>query len=630
MSEHVDSALFVYVPETEELCGPLQNNPFEVTVTTVALADLLEDPEGYLSNTDHIVFSGPLEGFKRILHLAMQFGFSVGLLPMADQKKLAKCYDIPTQPDAALDLALQRESQAVDLILCNDEILLFKATVGRLPLIDASPKLGWPGLIKQAFQKLIGLRLLKISFATGEGTRVSTAACGCMIIQHHQHSIAARLISHDNSICDGMISLIVSAPLSIIEYVKFLFQAHRKKEDKQLLPSTIGYIKSAKIDIETDRELSVTVDDYNKINTPLHCVTLPLAVRLNVGEGLREEEHRAKPAKETIRTDHLPRGKEVTKATKKKIPFFAYASEERFRDLFVSLRTDSQVTKAYLVLILLSTAIASFGLYLNSSSVIIGAMLLAPLMAPIISLAMALLRRDTKMAERSMATIAIGIVLALSVSAVISQIFPNKGITAEMIARLNPTLLDLAVALAAGIAGAYTKSFKEILQSLAGVAIAVALVPPLAVAGIGLGRGDLHFFGQAFLLFSTNLIGITLAAAFTFRILGYSAVVGSKKGLAFVAMIMFLISIPLYISYQQIVEKLDYERNWQHERFLVNDKYLIVKQADVIHYRDKEVLTIEILAREPLDRKDLSTLKRKIQLYYSKDLVIRAKVLYIP
>jgi uncharacterized hydrophobic protein (TIGR00271 family) len=274
--------------------------------------------------------------------------------------------------------------------------------------------------------------------------------------------------------------------------------------------------------------------------------------------------------------------------------------------------------------------LATLGLYLSSASVVIGAMLLAPLMAPIIALAMALLRSKTNMAVRSMVTIFVGIVLALSASALIAQLFSNKTITPEMQARLNPTLLDLGVALIAGVAGAYTKSFKEILQSLAGVAIAVALVPPLAVAGIGLGRGDLYFFSQAFLLFSTNLIGIILAAVFTFRALGYSAVVGSKRSLGLVAVIMLLISIPLYISYNQIVEKVAFERSWQQERFLVNDKYLIIQQADVVHHRDQEVITMDVLTREPLSKDDLVRLKQKIQTNFSKELVIRARVLYIP
>ena len=630
MNDHVNSALFVYVPETEHFCRQLLENPFQVTITPVPIAAFLKEPKALLAGTGHVVFSGPFEDFKRIIRLATQYKFSVGLVPMAEQKRLVRCYDLPSQPEAAIDLALRRDGQMIDLILCNDEILLFKATIGRLPLLDVSKGSGPIALVGEAFKKIIGLRLLKFTFKTGEGTRIKTAACGCMIIQRHKRSLASRLIAHDSSLTDGMISLLVSAPFSITEYVKFLFQAYRKREDTRQLPSTIGYIKASQIDIETKLEHIVTIDERQVTRTPLHCTALPQAIRLNVGEALREKGKKTQPAKETIKTENLPTGKEITKATKKKIPFFAYASEERFRDLFTSLRTDAEITPAYLVLILLSTMLATLGLYLSSSSVVIGAMLLAPLMAPIIALAMALLRKDTKMARRSTGTIVVGIILALSASALISKIFPYKPITPEMLARLNPSLLDLAVALFAGIAGAYTKSFKEILQSLAGVAIAVALVPPLAVAGIGLGRGDVFFFAQAFLLFSTNLIGITLAATFTFRALGYSAVVGSKRSLAFVALIMLLISIPLYISYQQIVDKTNFERNWRQERFLVNDKYLIIQKADVVHYRDKEVLTMDILAREPLSRNDLAQLKRKIQSNFSKELVIRAQVLYIP
>ncbi len=630
MNEHVDTALFVYAPEAEYLREQLLENTFKVTVAPVTLAAFFEAPKAFLLTNNHVVFSGPLEDFKRILWLATQHNFSVGLVPLAEQKRLSRCYDIPEQTEAAIDLALRRDGHWIDLILCNDVILLFKATIGCLPLLEGSGAQGLVPIIRRAFKKFIGLRLLKFTFTTGEGTKIKTAACGCMIIQHHKRSLASRLIDHDSSLTDGMISLIVSAPFSLTEYLKFLFQVVRKKGNSRQLPHTIGYIKTPQVNIETEREFAVIIDDQETTSTPLHCTTLPQAVRVNVGEALREKEKQQQTVKEIIRTENLPVGKEIAKATRKKIPFFAYASEERFRDLFTALRLDARITSAYVVLILLSTMLATLGLYLSSASVVIGAMLLAPLMAPIVALAMALLRSDTKMAVRSMATIFVGIVLALSASALITQFFSYKLITPEMQARLNPTLLDLAVALIAGVAGAYTKSFKEILQSLAGVAIAVALVPPLAVAGIGLGRGDLYFFYQAFLLFSTNLIGITLAAVFTFRALGYSAVVGSKRGLGLVAVIMLLISIPLYISYHQIVDKVAFERSWQQERFLVNDKYLIIQKAAVVHHRNQEVITMDILAREPLDRDDLTRLKQKVQVNFSKELVIRARVFYIP
>ena len=261
------------------------------------------------------------------------------------------------------------------------------------------------------------------------------------------------------------------------------------------LPSSIGYIKSPQIDIDSDTRLDVIIDDQDATQTPLHCETITNAVRVNVGKRVREQSRRATDAGEKIDIDNLPREKELLRAKKEKsIPFFSYASEERFKDLFTALRDDAQINGIYIGLMVLSTMLAATGLYLDSASVIIGAMLLAPLMAPIVSLSMGILRAEIGMINKSIGKIVIGILIALFSSALITLLFPDKPVTNEMLARVNPTLLDLAVAIISGIAAAYSKSFKEIIQSLAGVAIAVALVPPLTVAGIGIGRLDFQFF----------------------------------------------------------------------------------------------------------------------------------------
>ena len=629
MGKYVDAALFVYVPETEHFTQQLQVNSLQVTIIPVPLADFLEQSEEYLDQTRHVVFSGPMDGLKRVVRLSLQSPFSIGLIPMAGQKQLVRCFNLPTAPESVIELALRRDGQRIDLVVCNEQhILFFQATIGRLPLLNRDNDQSLALLLRQAFKKFQNLRLFKYTFKTGQGKTIKTAASGCMLIKRNKRTLASRLLKQEGSFTDGQVSLIVSAPFSIIEYLKFLFQAVVSKRAHEKMSSTLGYIKAAQIRIETEMKLSVAIDGQQVTTTPLLCRTLPAALQVNTGLSLPEKQQ-AQPGKEVVKMANLPTGREVAKALRKKVPFFAYASESRFRELFTSLRMDSRTTPTYLVLILLSTLLATLGLYLSSASVVIGAMLLAPLMAPIVALAMALLRNDSTLARRSMVSIVLGIVVALSASALISKFFPYKPITPEMLARLNPSLLDLGVALCAGVAGAYTKSFKEIMQSLAGVAIAVALVPPLAVAGIGLGRADMYFFGQAFLLFATNLIGIILAAAFTFRVLGYSAVVAGKRGVAFVAILLCIISIPLYFSYQQIADKTIVEFNWSRERFLVNGKYLIVQKADVVHRPDKDIITMDILAREPLTRDDLALFKRKIEDNFSKKITIRSRIIYI-
>lgn len=396
------------------------------------------------------------------------------------------------------------------------------------------------------------------------------------------------------------------------------------------IPDSIGFIKSPHINLETENDLNFYIDGEEGGKTPVDCRVIANAIKINHGKDLLLENKRSAPGSEKYTTKSLPQGKELLKAKNKRIPLFTYASEDRFKDLFIALREDARPSSIYLVLMVLSTMLATVGLSMNSASVIIGAMLLAPLMAPIIALAMGILRLDRNMFRQSLWKIFVGVFLALATAAVMTLLSPYQPLTNEMQGRLNPTALDLIVAIVAGIAGAYTKSYKEILQSLAGVAIAVALVPPLATAGIGIGRLDLYFFSHAFLLFLTNFIGIVLAATLTFRILGFSGVVRDKRGLSIVFLSLIAVSIPLFMAYQGITEKAAFEKNWRIERFYVNGKYLIVQNADLIKTGRKKVLTVEILAREQLNRSDLNEFKRKVKKNFPDDLVIRAKLTYIP
>jgi uncharacterized hydrophobic protein (TIGR00271 family) len=631
MTEYVTSALFVHTEDTASLIEPLQNNSSGTRITPVGIDVLMQTPQKQLEGVHHVVVAGSLDAIKEILRLAVKYRFSVGIIPTKKQKHLIKFYDLPKNPSAAVELALRKDAQAIDLIMCNNIIMLFKAAIGRIPFLDTPAKASWVQVWLNALRKFVRFRLHVFEFTTASKQKLRTAASGCVILQHSRGSFASRLISYDHSFTDGMISLVISAPISIIEYVRLLWQALRSSKRYQKLPGSIGYIKSVQIDIESETQLEVIIDDQQATHTPLHCETIAKTVHVNVGNSLRVESINAKAVKEKLDVNNLPRENELIKAKKqKRIPFFSYASKERFHDLFPALQDDARIGGIYIVLMILSTMLAAVGLYLNSASVIIGAMLLAPLMAPIVSLSMGILRGNIELFKSSIGKIVLGIFIALFSSALITFLFPHKPITEEMLARLNPTLLDLAVAIISGIAAACSKSFKEIIQSLAGVAIAVALVPPLAVAGIGIGRLDFYFFYQAFLLFSTNLTGIIISATFTFRVLGFSAVVRRKTSIVVVFISLVLISIPLYLSYSRIVEDRIFEQSLRQERFLVNEKYLIVIKASIIWRGDNRIILMDILAREPLTREDLNVFKKKIQANFDKKLIIRLRTYYIP
>ena len=620
---------FIYSEESAGLLEPLSRHSPDVIIQATLLEDFLGSPEAITRNVDHIVVSTPMAGLKSVIRIAIEHERSIGILPLQSQKTLAKYFRLPDDTADQIELALQKNGQARDIILCNGELVLFKAVIGRLPVIDVPDSLSRWNILQNVLARFRGIRLLGFTFDTAGGRTIETVAAGCMIVQHHAGSLASRLIANDGSSRDGMISLVIAAPLSVFDYFRFLYQVLKSDLTPVNMLSTIGYIRSSSLRIESEVPLAVDIDGETTTRTPVECEVRHGALCVNTGPVADSARGRRNNSDERIDIKHLPIGSELIKAKKKAIPFFPYASEERFKDLFVALRNDARMSSAYVVLMMLSTLLATIGLYQDSTAVVIGAMLLAPLMSPIISFAMGMLRRDHDLYRHSAYKIVIGIALALGSASLITLLFPHKPVTNEMLGRLSPSLLDLGVAIFAGIAGAYTKSYKEILQSLAGVAIAVALVPPLAVAGIGLGRGDPYFFGQAFLLFSTNLVGIIVFAALTFRLLGYSAAIKGKRSMGYVVLALALITVPLYLTYDDFVEKLQWERSWKKERFLVNSKYIIVRKAEILHRRDRDIVLMDILARERLSRIDLDAFKQKVQTNFSRKLVIHANIIYI-
>jgi uncharacterized hydrophobic protein (TIGR00271 family) len=159
-------------------------------------------------------------------------------------------------------------------------------------------------------------------------------------------------------------------------------------------------------------------------------------------------------------------------------------------DLFDRLHMGARWNVDFTLMIGLSTAIASLGLIQDSVPVVIGAMVVAPLMTPLIGAVMSLVQGNTLFFRDSLRAMAYGIAAALVISIVIGLITPLEDLTPQILARGAPTLLDLGVALLSGIAAAYAMSRPSLLGALAGVAIVAALVPPLASVGIAITHAD--------------------------------------------------------------------------------------------------------------------------------------------
>ncbi len=186
------------------------------------------------------------------------------------------------------------------------------------------------------------------------------------------------------------------------------------------------------------------------------------------------------------------------------------------QQVYLEIRDGSTPSSRFYILIVLSTIIASYGLLANSTAVVIGAMLVAPLMGPIFGISLALISGNLPLLRRAIFSTALGIVLTVGVAMLIGLVPMSMQPGSEMFGRTAPTLYDLFIAVASGLAGAYALANPKVATALPGVAVSVALAPPLATCGLFLARGSLELGAGAFLLFLTNLFGIQLAGCVVF------------------------------------------------------------------------------------------------------------------
>jgi uncharacterized hydrophobic protein (TIGR00271 family) len=244
----------------------------------------------------------------------------------------------------------------------------------------------------------------------------------------------------------------------------------------------------------------------------------------------------------------------------------------------------------YFVLIVLSCIIATLGLLLDSAAVVIGAMLVAPLMSPILGFSLGMVLGDVRLIRLSIEAVFKGVALAIIIAVFIGVLSPFRELTGEIMARTQPNLFDLTVALASGMAGAYALARKDVSAALPGVAVSAALMPPLGVAGLGLSLGEPQVAGGAFLLFATNIASISLAGAIVFVLLGVRPETWQpetreqvRRGLMGFTFLLLLIAIPLGIIMRGAIQDTAQEqmiRETLTQRLTTEDDRLVSLEID--------------------------------------------------
>ena len=278
----------------------------------------------------------------------------------------------------------------------------------------------------------------------------------------------------------------------------------------------------------------------------------------------------------------------------------------------------------------LSAIIATLGLLANSVAIIIGAMIIAPLMGPIVGMAYSTAMGNRKLLRRSSLTVLKGIVLTVVISWLTASIMGLKTVDTEILSRTNPTLIDFGIAMAAGMAGAFANTRRSISSALPGVAIAVALVPPLSVVGIGLALGESDIATGSLLLFLTNLTCIVFFGGLVFLFQSYGNLERAKRGLVLSTAVMFFLGVPLTLSMRDLIIKKNVR--YQISNSIINSTEAFadadVRAISVIPKKGYVTVAIEVAApSDSITQAEIDRLKNYISQQIGKPIDLRVRVI---
>jgi len=234
-------------------------------------------------------------------------------------------------------------------------------------------------------------------------------------------------------------------------------------------------------------------------------------------------------------------------------------------------------------------AIASVGLNVNSTAVIIGAMLISPLMGPIVGAGFALGTYDFLLLKKALKNLFIATVVSLSVSAVYFYLSPFKDAQSELLARTSPNIYDVLIAFFGGVVGAITITRKEKGNPLAGVAIATALMPPICTVGYGIAIGNLNYIAGAFYLYTINCFFICLSTFLIIKYLKYPIFqqvdekVQKKVRNITSILVLFMIVPSVYLAFNLFMQKSEQQKcnNFIKSEFTDKGYTLIYKDLNL-------------------------------------------------
>jgi uncharacterized hydrophobic protein (TIGR00271 family) len=278
-------------------------------------------------------------------------------------------------------------------------------------------------------------------------------------------------------------------------------------------------------------------------------------------------------------------------------------------ELVERIQLSSEWDIDFIALIVLSTLIAALGLIQNSTAVVIGAMLVAPLMTPLLGSGLSLIQGNKLLARKAAKTVVLGFITAYFLGVFLGLVIPGFEASEEMIARGSPRLPDIIIAFLSGMAAVYAMGRPHLVSALPGVAIAASLVPPIATSGLATALGEFALAQGSALLFFTNIVAIILGGSACWWIIGFRDVHefgGFGTWAPRVASALLAIAIALGIYESWPTENLERQLTAAIEKTLPEDSAAMLMNVELVDFHHAEILRVTMgTSTSPTDELNL-------------------------
>lgn len=317
--------------------------------------------------------------------------------------------------------------------------------------------------------------------------------------------------------------------------------------------------------------------------------------------------------------------------------FFSWQSfritPDRQNKVYEQIKENAKGDFDFYILSFFSGVIIMLGLIIDSAAVVIGGMLIAPLVWPIFLISLAILMGRGSIFEKALFTLIKSVIIIFIVALVIGFFLPHVNSGQEIISRTHPTLYELFIALASGFVGAFVISYPKLGNAMAGVVVAAALVPPLAVTGLALSQNDIASAGGSLLLFLSNLVAIIFAAGVLFllaKFRGPSTVEGKevrRSNIRWFILLFLIVLIPLYfITTRTITE----EKRFKVVKQVLEVELPNIKLSDLEIKEIDKILHINITVRsdQAVSKSQVAELTDYLSKNFNKSVIL--KIVIVP